>query len=50
MVELDLKAIADAMNKSCGTDIDLSKVEGKKLTGSDDGEIHIVEPKEGGRK
>lgn len=43
MEKLDLKKIADAMNKVCGTDIDTSKVEGKELTGGEDGELHIVE-------
>lgn len=43
MEKLDLKKIADAMNKSCGTGIDTSKVEGKELTGGEDGELHIVE-------
>lgn len=43
MLRLDLKKIADVMNKVCDTGIDTSKVEGKELTGGEDGELHIVE-------
>ena len=44
MNELDLRKIAEAMNNSCGTNIDLSKIEGWKLTGDKDCELQLVEP------
>jgi hypothetical protein len=43
MKELDLKAIAELMNKSCNTNIDVTELDGKFLTGDEDGELSIID-------
>ena len=43
MKELDLKAIAELMNMRCNTNIDVTKLDGKFLTGEDDGELSIID-------
>lgn len=43
MKELDLKAIAELMNNSCNTNIDVTELDGKFLTGDEDGELSIID-------
>lgn len=43
MKELDLKAIAELMNKRCKTNIDVTELDGKFLTGDEDGELSIID-------